>query len=99
MLTGQNGILNRAGEAKKNTEDASDLEFLQVKAYEAITDYHISGSNEPETEYILKRLNSSEIVTDANTGSIIYNGKTYDISDIIGKTIEQKAIEAQTDVK
>ena len=99
MLTGQNGILNRAQEAKDDTGSSSDLEYLQRKAYEAITNYYSSGSNEPETEYVLKNLNSSEIVTDVNAGSIIYNGKTYDISDILGKTSEQKSIEAQSNIK
>ena len=99
MLTGQNGILNRAREAKDKNGSSSDLEYLQTKAYEAITNYYASGSEEPEIEYVLKNINSSEIVTDVNTGSIIYNGKTYDISDIMGKTSEQKAIEAQTNVK
>ena len=99
MLTGQNGILNRASEAKEKNEDATDLEYLQTKAYEAITNYYVSGSNETETEYVLKNLNGSGVIADENTGSISYNGKTYDISDIMGKTSEQKAIEGQTDVK
>ena len=99
MLTGQNGILNRAQEAKDETGSSSDLEYLQTKAYEAITNYYATGSDEPETEYVLKNLNSSEIVADVNTGLITFNGKTYDISDIMGKTTEQKAIEAQTNIK
>ena len=99
MLTGQNGILNRAAEAKKNTEDSSDLEYLQTKAYEAIINYYSEGSTEPENEYVLKNLNDSNIITDVNTGTVKYNGKTYDISEIMGKTNEQKAIESQKDVK
>ena len=99
MLIGQNGILNRAGEAKSNTEDSSDLEYLQVKAYEAITNYYASSSDEPEIEYVLKNIKSTEIVADENTGTIIYKGKTYDISDVMGKTSEQKAIDEQSDVK
>ena len=99
MLTGQNGILNRAAEAKNNTENASDLEYLQTKAYEAITNYYSEGSIEPENEYVLKNLNEANIITDVNTGTVKYNGKTYDISEIMGKTNEQKAIESQKDVK
>ncbi len=34
MLVGQNGILDKASVAKKQTEDVSDLEYLQTKAYE-----------------------------------------------------------------
>ncbi len=99
MITGQNGILNRATDAKKDTEDSSDLEYLQTKAYEAITDYYSTGSTDSESEYILKNFNDPNIVADVNTGTVKYNGKTYDISEIIGKTNEQKAIESQTDVK
>ena len=99
MLTGQNGILNRAAEAKNNTENASDLEYLKTKAYEAIINYYSEGSTEPENEYVLKNLNDSNIITDVNTGTVKYNGKTYDISEIMGKTNEQKAIESQKDVK
>ena len=99
MLTGKNGVLNRAADAKKNTEDSSDLEYLQTKAYEAITDYYSTGSTDSESEYILKNFNDPNIVADVNTGTVKYNGKTYDISEIIGKTNEQKAIESQTDVK
>ena len=76
MLTGQNGILNRAAEAKNNTENASDLEYLQTKAYEAIINYYSEGSTEPENEYVLKNLNDSNIITDVNTGTVKYNGKT-----------------------
>ena len=99
MLTGQNGILNRAAEAKEKTDSSSDLEELQIKAYEALTNYYVSGSNESESEYILKKLNGAGIVADEKTGTVTYKGKTYDISDIMGKTGEQKAIAAQTDVK
>ena len=93
MITGENEILNRTKEAREKTENSSDLEYLQTKAYEAITNYYALGSNEPEMEYVLKSLNSSEIATDVNTGLVTYNGKTYDISDIMGKTSEKKLIE------
>ena len=43
MLTGQNGILDNASKAKKSTSDAGDLEYLQVKAYDILTDYHMKG--------------------------------------------------------
>lgn len=49
--------------------------------------------------YVLKYMKSSEIETNEKTGAILYNGKTYDISDIIPNNSEQKAIEAQTEVK
>ncbi len=98
-LTSQNGILNRTQDAKEGTENASDLEYLQTKAYEAITNYYATGSSDVEAEYILKSLKNQGISADENTGTITYNGKTYNVSEIIGKTSEQKAIETETDVK
>jgi len=99
MLTGQNGILTNATKAKESSNAASDLEYLQTKAYEALTNYYAIGNTEGETEYILKNLNGSGVVADEKTGTVTYNGKTYDISDIIGKTGEQQAIASQTEVK
>ena len=63
MLTGQNGILNRAAEAKEKTEDKSDLEYLQMKAYEAMTNYYIKGENGSETEYVLEELGKIDGIT------------------------------------
>ena len=100
MLTGQNGILNRASEAKKNTEAASDLEFLQTKAYEAVTNYYVKGQTGSENEYILEELGKvSGVETSVSQGTVKYNGKTYDISEIIGNTSEQKAIEMEEGLK
>ena len=99
MITGQNGILNRTQEAKKNTEDASDLEYLRTKAYEIISKYYALGSNDKEEDYVMKNLNTSEIVSNENTGTVTYKGKTYEISEIIGTSSEQKAIESQIDIK
>ncbi len=100
MLTGQNGILDRTKDAKETTKSASDLEYLQTKAYEAITNYYANGENGVESEFILKELGKIDgIVTKEANGLINYNGKTYDISDIIGATSEQKNVENQTDVK
>ena len=96
MLTGQNGILNRATDAKKQTEDVSDLEFLQTKAYEAITNYYVKGQTGSENEYILEELKKVDgVTTSVSQGTVKYNGKTYYISDIIGNTNEQKAIEKE----
>ena len=43
MLTGQNGIIDNASKAKQSTKDAGDLEYLQVKAYDILTDYYLKG--------------------------------------------------------
>ena len=100
MLTGQNGILTNAAKAKENTEDASDLEFLQTKAYEAVTIYYVKGQTGSENEYILEELGKvSGVETSVSQGTVKYNGKTYDISEIIGNTSEQKAIEKEEGLK
>ncbi len=96
MLTGQNGILTRAAEAKEKTGAASDLEFLQTKAYEAVTNYYAKGQTGSENEYILEELGKvSGVETSVLQGTVKYKGKTYDISEIIGNTNEQKAIEKE----
>ena len=100
MLTGQNGILTNATKAKENTGAASDLEFLQTKAYEAVTNYYVKGQTGSENEYILEELGKvSGVETSVSQGTVKYNGKTYDISEIIGNTSEQKAIEKEEGLK
>ena len=100
MLTGQNGILTNAAKAKENTGAASDLEFLQTKAYEAVTNYYVKGQTGSENEYILEELGKvSGVETSVSQGTVKYNGKTYDISEIIGNTSEQKAIEKEEGLK
>ena len=100
MLTGQNGILTNAAKANENTEAASDLEFLQTRAYEAVTNYYVKGQTGSENEYILEELGKvSGVTTNVSQGTVKYNGKTYDISEIIGNTSEQKAIEKEKGLK
>ena len=100
MLTGQNGILTNAAKAKENTGAVSDLEFLQTKAYEAVTNYYVKGQTGSENEYILEELGKvSGVETSVSQGTVKYKGKTYDISEIIGNTSEQKAIEKEEGLK
>ena len=94
MLTGQNGILTNAAKAKEDTDSASDLEYLQMKSYEAVTDYYLKSKTGSESEYVLEELGKVEgITTNVSQGTVNYNGKTYDISEIVGNTNEQKAVE------
>lgn len=96
MLVGQNGILDKASEAKRQTEDASDLEYLQTKAYESVTDYYINGKSGSETEYILKKLGEIDgITTDIIQETVFYKGKIYDVNEIVGISNEKRAIESQ----
>lgn len=99
MLTGQNGILKRAIEAKKNTEDSSDLEYLRTKGYEGVTEYYLDGKTGSETEYILQKLNELDgVTTNLVQETVTYNGKTYDISQITGSSNEKNAIESQKEL-
>ena len=94
MLTGQNGILTNAAKAKEQTEAASDLEYLQLKAYDAVTNYYASSKTGSENEYILEELGKIEgIETNVSQGTVKYKSKTYDVSEVIGNTNEQKAVE------
>ena len=49
MLTGQNGILNRAAEAKKKTEEAQKQENEVLNEYEKTSNKYMS--NLPSIEY------------------------------------------------
>lgn len=55
MLTGQNGILDNASKAKRSTSDAGDLEYLQVKAYDILTDYLMKGRTKQCRKWIYLR--------------------------------------------
>ncbi len=98
MLTGQTGILNRAQEAKEKTSTSQDLEYLQLKATEALTDYYQGNNSLGEDEYILKKW--AEDTTnniDVNQGekTVIYNKKKYSIADIIGGQSEKSKVEQE----
>ena len=95
MLTGQNGILKRATEAKKNTEDSSDLEYLRVEATSELIDYYQGNDSKNEDEYILEKWSkssNSKISVNKTDKTVTYNGKTYAMSDIIGNESEKNKI-------
>ena len=96
MLTGQNGILTNAAKAKESTDSASDLEYLQLKATESLMDYYQGNDTVGEDEYVLKKWaadTGSKIKVDQANKTIEYNGKTYNIVDIIGNESEKTKIE------
>ena len=99
MLTGQNRNNKPNTGSKEKNKCCIRFGISTNQGIRRITKYYASGSIEPESEYILKNLNDAEIVADEKTGTVKYKGKTYDVSEIIGKTKEQKAIEEQKDVK
>ena len=95
MLTGENGILKRAAEAKEKTNESQDLEYLKLKATEALMDYYQKNTTESEDEYILDKWNADKTnKIDVHTAdkTITYNGKVYAISDIVGNESEKKKI-------
>ena len=93
MLTGQNGILNRAEEAKQQTQDASDLEYLRTETYSALMSYYVSGSNLTQDEYVLDELAKlSGVTINKTTSTVTYNGKDYNISELMGNTDEQNQL-------
>ena len=96
MLTGQNGILTNAAKAKESTDSASDLEYLQLKATESLMDYYQGNDTVEEDEYVLKKWaadTGSKIKVNQAYKTIEYNGKTYNIVDIIGNESEKTKIE------
>ena len=55
MLTGNNGILNRAGEAKENTERTSIIESAKIDVLEQITENKGEDLTEEQFKEILKK--------------------------------------------
>ena len=96
MLTGQNGIINRAAEAKQSTGSSNDLEYLQLKATEALTDYYQGNDTMSEDDYVLKKWaadSNSKIRVNQGEKTFTYNNKTYNIADIIGNQSEKTKVE------
>ena len=76
MLTGQNGILNRASEAKEKTELAQKEENVTLSNYEKIIDKYVS--NLPSTEYTEPYLPNGTFSYkegDLNTGLVIIDSE------------------------
>ncbi len=102
MLTGQNGILNRAGEAKTTNGVAQGEELIKVSVMDALT----RGTGELTDENLRKALSSNlgtegkdyEIVGSKECGwtvTIKENEKDYKISST-GKIGEIEKIEASS---
>ena len=79
MLTGQNGILNRAAEAKEKTEVAQEDESQKLKGYEDTINQYAIGSNEEglptgtgTTPYLPDKEKFEKVEdTDLSTGLVI----------------------------
>ena len=98
MLTGENGILNRTAEAKEKTNDSQDLEYLKLKATEALMDYYQKNTTENEDEYILDKWDAdknNKIEVNSVDKTVTYNGKVYSIGDIVGNESEKGKLEEE----
>ena len=88
MLTGQNGILNRAAEAKEKTEVAQEEENEKLKGYEDTINQYVPSSNggttggslptgTGTTPYLPDESKFEKVEgTDLNTGLVIKEKKT-----------------------
>ena len=87
------GIINRASEASEKTEAANDLEYLKTEAYGELIEYYSSGSSLSEQDYVLQKLGEKDGITVNQTaGTVTYNGKTYNISELLGNSDEQNSL-------
>ena len=93
-LTGDNGILGKAVQAKEKTNTAGDLEYLQTEALGIIAEYYLSDKSVSEDEYILTELGKkSGITANIAKGTVTYKNKEYTLSEITGGTEEKEQIE------
>ena len=95
MLTGENGIIKMAMQAKEKTSTSQDLEMLQLKTTDLLTSYYMDGMTTDKNDYILEELSKLDGVTniDKEKGTLTYNGNIYDLSKLTGKSDEQENIE------
>lgn len=93
-MTGDNGILGKAVQAKEKTNIAGDLEYLQTEALGIMAQYYGSATDMQEDEYILTELGKKNGIT-ANIakGTVTYKNKEYTLSEITGGTQEKETIE------
>ena len=87
MLTGQNGILNRAQEAKSKTEKGSAREELELAITSLGMDYHINGQGGTFRDYIFsheadlkKELGSDDVTLNKTENTITYKGKIFTVN-------------------
>ena len=88
MLTGQNGILNRAQEAKSKTEKGSAREELELAITSLGMDYHINGQGGTFRDYIFsheaelkKELGSDDVTLNKTENTITYKRKIFTVNE------------------
>ena len=66
---------------------------LRTETYSAQISYYTSGTDLSEHEYVLDALAKlSGVTTNKTTGTVTYNGKDYNINELMGNTDEQNEI-------
>jgi len=85
MLAGQNGILDKAGEAKQSTEEASIKEQVELLATEYITNYYTGSATGASNiaEYVATNLNGKKV----GVYDIGVSGKKVTISNQSGEKV------------
>ena len=90
MLTGENGILTRAGQAKEETESQSDLEVVKLAVTTGVTDNLVNQAeiNTAIQDELRKSDNASTVTGEGSEKTIKYKEKMY-IVNIKTRKIEQ----------
>lgn len=88
MLTGQNGIMSRAEEAKTKTTDSQSKEELEMALSQLAMEYHLNGGEETLSDYIFSHeeelksiLGDTSISLNEERRTITYKGKVYAVAD------------------
>ena len=88
MLMGQNGILNRAQEAKSKTEKESAREELELAITSLGMDYHINGQGGTFRDYIFsheadlkKELGSDDVTLNKDENTITYKQNIFTVNE------------------
>lgn len=93
MLTGQNGILNRASEARGKSLEAQNKEELEMAISELAMDYHLNGGADTFSDYIFAheddlkaKLGASNVSMNGTAKTITYKGTLYSVGTEGGVT-------------
>ena len=88
MLMGQNGILNRATTAKKQTENTNARDELALAITSLGMDYHINGQGGTFRDYIFgheedlkKELGSDDVILNKDENTITYKQNIFTVNE------------------
>ena len=101
-LTGQNGILTQANNAKIQTAEAKDLEQVKLAVSTGVSENLTTGRNVNEAiqEELRKTDPAATVVGDGDEKEITYNGKLYNVNIKTGEVEEStEEIQAKKAIK